>query len=414
MRSSLVLSALLSVGVTLTAYGGSGEVEWSPEAAMDHHLFPSLIIATASVRPVEEEDQEAKEPDPYLLGDKFGLLGVSIKAPSANANVKITIKENDVIATTTWSGKLAEANHDYYIAPKVNYKFDHLRKVTQQIPLNVDFEVEVNGKSLGDKTETVQIRSINDCPYGVANSEETVDDENVENGSADLGWMYAAYVNENHPQLDKILQEALGTKIADAFDGYQANDPVDVLKQVFAIWTALQKHGIKYSSVTETPGGTHVVNSQFIRFLDQSIAMTQANCVDGTVLFASLLRKIGINPALITHPDHMYLGFYLNNSEDEDERDLIGLETTVIGAPEIDEPESDLPEALEKLGDEISDKARNSKAWKSFVSAVVTGTDDLDKNADKFDAGDPDWQIIDIGQARDEGIMPISYEAPSH
>jgi hypothetical protein len=110
----------------------------------------------------------------------------------------------------------------------------------------------------------------------------------------------------------------------------------------------------------------------------------------------------------------MYLGFYLNNSEDEDERDLIGLETTVIGAPEIDEPESDLPEALDKLGDEISDKARNSKAWKSFVSAVVTGTDDLDKNADKFDAGDPDWQIIDIGQARDEGIMPISYEAPSH
>jgi hypothetical protein len=411
LSRSFLPSVLIGFSLISCGGGGSGVTEWEPEAAMDHQFFPSLIIATASVRPVEDEDEGAKETDPYLLGDKFGLLGVSIKTPSRNADVKVTIKENDLIAATTWTGKLAEANHDYYVAPKVNYKFDHLRKVTQQIPLNVDFEVEVNGKSLGDKTETLQIRSINDCPYGVANSEETVDDENIENGSADLGWMYAAYVNENHPQLDKILQEALATKIVDSFDGYQANDPTDVVKQVFAIWTALQKHGIQYSSVTETPGGSAMVNSQFIRFLDQSIAMSQANCVDGTVLFASLLRKVGINPALVTHPDHMYLAFNLNNSENEDEQELMGLETTDIGAPEIGENDSEMPEALASLEEQENDRVRNSRAWKSFVQAVLDGEDDLDKNDDKFDAGDPNWQIIDLGEARDKGIMPISFEA---
>jgi hypothetical protein len=410
MKVQFFLSALLGLGLAGCGGGGSGVTEWNPEVAMDHQFFPSLIIATASVRPVEEEDEEAKEPDPYLLGDKFGLLGVSIKTPSHNADVKITIKENDLIAATTWTGKLPEANHDYYIAPKVNYKFDHLRKVTQQIPLNIDFEVEVNGKSLGDKTETLQIRSINDCPYGVANSEETVDDENVENGSADLGWMFAAYVNENHPQLDKILQEALATKIVDAFDGYQANDPSDVAKQVFAIWAALQKHGIQYSSVTETPGGSPLVRSQFIRFLDQSIARTQANCVDGTVLFASLLRKVGINPVLVAKPDHMYVAFNLNESTDEDERELMGLETTDIGAPEIGDNNSEMPEALANLEELLNDRVHNSKAWKSFVQAVLDGEDDLDKNDDKFDAGDPDWQIIDIADAREKGIMPISFE----
>jgi hypothetical protein len=381
---------------------------------MDHQFFPALIIATASVRPVEEEDQEAKEPDPYLLGDKFGLLGVSIKTPSPNANVKITIKENDVIAATTWTGTLPEANHDYYVAPKVNYKFDHLRKVTQQIPLNVDFEVEVNGKPLGDKAETLQIRSINDCPYGVANSEETVDDENVEDGSADLGWMFAAYVNENHPYLDKVLQEALATKIADAFDGYQANDPTDVLKQAFALWAAVQKHGIHYSSVTEVlPGGSPLINSQFVRFLDQSVTNTQANCVDGSVLFASLLRKVGINPFLVAVPGHMYIGFYLNNSEDENEREYVGLETTLIGAPEIEESDSDWPDALADLADQLSSKTANSKAWESFAAAVLTATDDLDKNQEKFDAGDPEYQMIDIAEARNDGIMPIAFEAPA-
>ncbi len=411
MKVAFAVSALISVA--LASDGETPEVEWNPQCAMDHQLFPALVVATASVRPVEDEDEEAKQPDPYLLGDKFGLLGVSIKAPSANAKVKVTIKENDLIATSTWSGTLPEANHDYYIAPKINYKFDHLRKVAQQVPLNIDFGLEVNGKSLDDESETLQIRSINDCPYGVANSEETVDDQNIQDGSADLGWMFAAYVNENHPYLDKILKEALATKIADSFDGYQANDPADVLKQVFAIWAALQKHGIKYSSVTETPGGSHLVNSQFVRFLDQSIANTQANCVDGSVLFASLLRKIGINPFLVAEPHHMYLGLYINSPENEDDKEYIGLETTMIGASNIDESDSDWPDALADLSEQLNDKTLNSKAWKSFVAAVLTATDDLDKNEEKFDVGDPGWQTIDIAEARDKGIMPISFEAKS-
>ena len=377
---------------------------------MDHQLFPSLIIATASVRPVADEDEQAKEPDPYLLGDKFGLLGVSIKTSRPNADVKVTIKENDLIAQTTWTGKLSEANHDYYIAPKMNYKFDRLRTVTQQIPLNVDFEVEVNGKSLGDKTETLQVRSINDCPYGVANAAETVDDENVQSGAADLGWIYAAYVNENHPELDKIVQEALATKIVDSFNGYQANDPTDVVKQVFAIWAALQQRGIQFSSVTETLGDSSLVNSQYVRFLDQSISMTQANCVDGTVLFASLLRKAGINSALVAKPDHMYLAFNLNNSDDEDEQELMGLETTAIGASEIKESNSELPGVVANVEEQLSDQLRASREWKSFVSAVFDGENDLDENDDKFNAGDPVWQIIDIADARDKGIMPISFE----
>ena len=182
------------------------------------------------------------------------------------------------------------------------------------------------------------------------------------------------------------------------------------MKQVFAIWTALQKHGIQYSSVTKTPGGSPLVRSQFVRFLDQSIARTQANCVDGTVLFASLLRKVGIDPVLVAKPDHMYIAFNLNESTDEDERELMALETTDIGAPEIGDNSSEMPEALANLEEQVNDRVRNSKAWKSFVQAVLDGEDDLDENDDKFDAGDPDWQIIDVAEARNKGIMPISFE----
>ncbi|MEY2501593.1 MAG: hypothetical protein QOI07_1927, partial [Verrucomicrobiota bacterium] len=93
MRSPLLTIAL---ALFLVAAARAGEVEWTPEANMDHQLFPSLIIATATVRPVEPDDKEAETPGPYLLGERFCLLGVSVKAPAENSKVKVTIKENDL------------------------------------------------------------------------------------------------------------------------------------------------------------------------------------------------------------------------------------------------------------------------------------------------------------------------------
>jgi hypothetical protein len=409
MKPTLSFLTAALTALSLTSVSRAAEVEWTPEANMDHQLFPSLIVATATARPIEEDDAEAKTPDPYLLGERFGLVGVSIKPVTANTKVKVTLKENDLMAASTWSGELAEADKEYFIAPKVNYKFEKLRKTTQQVPLNVSFAVELDGKPAEEKTETLQVRSINDCPFGVSNEEETLDDENFVAGSAEIGWMFAAYVNENHPMLDKILQEALATKIVNAFLGYQRDDPAEAVKQVFAIWSALQKRGIQYSSTTTTPGGSDVVYSQYVRFLDQSITNTQANCVDGSVLFASILRKISIKPFLVTIPGHMYMGFFLS----PDKSDFVGLETTVIGAGNAaDEEKSDDPKALTKLRGKLDEKVRGEKAWKTFARAIQIATDDLAKNKAKFEGNDANYQMIDLDEARDDGIMPIPYTAP--
>jgi hypothetical protein len=382
------------------------EIEWAPEANMDRQLFPSLLIATATQRPQEDDQEEAKEPDPYMLGDQYGLVGVSIKAPKANSQVTITLKENELMAAATWTGELAEEGKDYSIAPKVNYKFDRLRKVTQQVPMNVAFEVDVDGEFAGEKTETLQVRSINDCPFAVSSSEETVDD-NASGGSTEMGWMFAAYVNENHPMLDKILQEALETKIVSAFR-VTTHEHDETLKQAFAIWSALQKRGLQYSSTTTTPGGSATVMSQYVRFIDQSLASTQANCVDGSVLFASILRKISIEPFLVTVPGHMYVGFYLGAGKSQ----FVGLETTVLGLPEVaDEKKPGEPPALTTLRDKLDPAIRALRDWKTFAKALQTGTEDLAKNKEKIEAEDPKFQWIDLAEARADGIMPISYAA---
>src|SRR5438067_11342421 len=101
------------------------------------------------------------------------------------------------------------------------------------MPMNISFAVEVDGEEAGEKSETLQLRSINDCPFGVSNEEETLNDENFVAGSADIGWMFAACVNENHPLIDKIVQEARGTKIVTSFLGYQTDKPAAGMQQVF-------------------------------------------------------------------------------------------------------------------------------------------------------------------------------------
>jgi hypothetical protein len=161
------LPGLLTLMFFPLAVSGA-EIEWSPEANMDHQLFPALILATATVRPVEPEDEEGAKPDPSLLGERFGLVGISIKATEAKAKIKVTVKANELMEESSWSGELPEAGQEYFIAPKVNYNFAKLRQVTQQKPLNVTFALEADDESAGEKHETLQVRSINDCPFAVA------------------------------------------------------------------------------------------------------------------------------------------------------------------------------------------------------------------------------------------------------
>ena len=297
--------------------------------------------------------------------------------------------------------------------------------------------LQSTARKVGEQTETLSLRTINDCPFGVSAAEETIHDEDQGDEEADadgdkeeatdeesadkntetekqsggkytdLGWMFAAYVNENSPIVDQILKEALATKIVDSFAGYQKG-PGDVVKELLAIWAALQKRGIHYSNITTTAGGSETVYSQHVRFVDESLANEQANCVDGSVLFASILRKLGLRAFLVTVPGHMFMGAYL--AADGDQR--VGLETTMIGSSK-DEEGAALKkfEGLQDVRKTLDKKVAESTAWKTFVTALAVGTLNLEEHQKKFEANDqPQYQITDINQARKDGIMPISYQ----
>ncbi|HSI64909.1 MAG TPA: hypothetical protein VLE43_17415, partial [Candidatus Saccharimonadia bacterium] len=288
LRSSLAACAFVLVSGAAHA---AKPVKWEPWLETGRDVFPSLLIGTATVDWHSEAEVEDADTD-YApsFGDLNGWFGVSVSNVPAGATLVVEIQADGWLKPSKVKVKVKEAQQDIYITPKALLDFEVLHRIREQKPVNVSFKVSMNGAELGERTETLTMHGLNDCPFFIDHGEEAE--------SLDLSWMFAAYVNENHPWIDKILQEAIQTGLVDGFTGYQSEDPEQVLTQVFAIWHVLQRRGIKYSDISTTPGAK-TVYCQTVRFLDESLDATQANCVDGSVLMASVLRKIGITAYLV-------------------------------------------------------------------------------------------------------------------
>ena len=50
-------------------------------------------------------------------------------------------------------------------------------------------------------------------------------------------------------------------------------------------------------------------SGQRVRLPSESLTGGQANCIDGTVLMASLLEGFSLNPAIVVIPGHAFLGW---------------------------------------------------------------------------------------------------------
>lgn len=142
----------------------------------------------------------------------------------------------------------------------------------------------------------------------------------------DLTKYFGAFVTPNEPELMKFLAAPARLR-PDGLVGYQGNQNDGVDAQVEALFTALKDAKLTYvnSVIAFSPdGGTR---NQRVRLPRESLQFGTANCIDGTVLFASLLEGISINPAIVVVPGHAFVGWQVWDKIDKWEY----LETTMIG-----------------------------------------------------------------------------------
>lgn len=149
----------------------------------------------------------------------------------------------------------------------------------------------------------------------------------------DLSRFLAAWVTPNAPEVQRFLDKVRAHHPKKALVGYQgaatpAEQAVVVTNQVRAIYNALQEAGLGYINSFINFGMEPGKAMQRVRLPHQSLEGKGANCIDGAVLFASLMMAISLHPALMLVPGHAFVGW--ETWEDSEEFEC--LETTLVGS----------------------------------------------------------------------------------
>ncbi len=318
------------------------------------------------------------------------MIAVRIRSSKPLSQVRLALTETKFFAQSISEFVLPEAHTEYLIYPDIIWNYEALKNNVQAEPVSVVVEAEMNGKKIARRVRTFSVRSINECLLGYYTKDRKFHD---------TGIFFAAYVNEDHPLIDQILREALNTRIVNRFMGYQGGgDAAAVDKQVYALWNVLQKRKFRYSSVSNTSLSSNVVLSQRVRTFEDALNSSQINCVDGSVLFASLLRAINIEPILVRVPSHMFVGYYTEKNR----KNLSFLETTMIGDVDLDDFFPD-----EQLDSTMVGKSQNQMSLVTFEKSKEYATNKYKQFEEGIHSGKVNYMFLEISKDVRRIIQPI-------
>jgi len=359
---------VLPAGATPSARAAKPAAELTVEvrATFDNNIYPSLLLSFAAA-------------DPAFTRCLTVAVTGAVKGQSYELALASGLLERPAVQTVTAPGDRFELH------PLLPWNYAALRAVTQLRPETFLATLRSNpagGVATGwnatsgrvsDRAEGPALETSTTCMIHPVN-EAVSRIFNVETDAwQDMSICYAAFVNEDHPWINQILTEAMQRDGVTRFSGYEFG-PDSVVRQMRAVWDALAARGLSYADLATTSGAVPDVTTQYVRFLDQTLHDQGANCVDASVLLASVFRRIGLRPVLIFKPGHCFVAVY----DAAQGGQLIGLETTLLSAA-------------------------------PFGSAFAMGAQELNNTIPHLDS--PGYSSVDIAVARQAGVRPIEFSS---
>lgn len=384
MRSillAIVFAALLAPGAPARA----ADADWSVRITPYDRLYPALELSRVASTP-------AAPVRGHVLGSGSGLVAVKVRARRAGERVRVDIEAPGLQSPALVEATLPGAGVEYELRPSLAWDAAALgapgavaRSVTLQFRLTRD------DVAAGRITRVASLRPLSEALYFVRDGRESVD----------LSWIFAAYVDEHDAVVDRIIDLALQNGIVETFDGYRGSTDA-VYRQVWAVWQALAEHGIRYSATDPGIARGPLVFSQHVRLLDQTWADRSANCIDGSVLIASALQRIGLRSFLVLVPGHAFVGFHTDAAASR----AAYLETTLLGAP------SPRRGAMPEFAAGFDAGTAHRLGLAGFMAALDAGARRQRHDATRLDNRHrPDYALIDIDAARAFGVAPIRVPA---
>ena len=374
----------LAALVIFVARAGAMEPDWTVRVTPYDGIYPALELSQA-------RRKAALSPSDHTIGGGSGLVAVSLKSMRTGESITLSTQVPNFDRPARFAATLDQADVDYALYPPLDWNLPQLRALATPLSTHLSIAMTRDGRDAGERDVDVTVHPLGEALYFVRDGRDTVD----------LSWIFAAYVDEHDPVVDGILDAAAASGISERFAGYADVEPADVYRQAWAVWHALSARGIRYSTADPAIERGPKVFSQRVRFLADTWNDRSANCIDGSVLIASVLERIGIRTFLVLVPGHAFVGFYT----DADAQHAAYLETTLIGATVA------MPPKKPDFADDAAMTEETRKSLASFAAALAAGRAHHLRVASKLDGRHrPDYAVIDIAAARAFGIRPIGQD----
>lgn len=337
---------VIACAVMATSVRAAGEpvrVELSPAG----EVFPALELSQSTAA------------GDATVGN--GLLRIHVEGDGHERALRVTVDTPGLIAPSVIDTRVRDRTA---LRPRLEWDVDALRTLASARRQTLLVTIEREGLPILTRQLEVRVHPLDEALYFVREGDARID----------LGFAFAAWVDPHDAVVDEMLalagDEALPERAPDR--SREAR-----LRQARAIWNALERRGLRYSSDGAGISQGPVIYSQRVRLLAQSWNDRVANCLDGSVLIASALERLGMRTLLVLVPGHAFVGFYTDDEANHAEF----LETTLLG----------------------------QRGGADFDAARRAGMQSYRRAAAKLDGRHrPHYAVVDISTARSYGIMPIA------
>lgn len=350
-RSTLAVLLLGAAAVARAAAPG-----WSVEITPEGELFPVLDLS-------QRAPESATSP-----GGGNGLVIVRVRGDAAASHVRLALdteglREPAIVEADVASGATLE------LRPRLDWDTAWLSRLEAPTRQPLQITIERAGRTAETREIPVRVHPLDDALYFVREGRERID----------LGWVFAAYVDPGDPVVTSIVDAA---RESDAAFDRPVDDAGTNVAKALAIWRALARHGLRYADGDPALSRGPAIYSQRVRLLGEVWNERRANCVDGSVLIASVLERIGVPAFIALVPGHAFVGFRAVRGGG-----IEWLETTLLGR---------------------ATSADEADIVMNFEAARAAGNARWRRSANRFDRRHaPDYALIDIGTARSYGIIPV-------
>ena len=219
-------------------------------------------------------------------------------------------------------------------------------------------------KVIMDETQNITVTARRDFPWSITGFTQQEDFN-----------LLAAMVTPTDPNVEALIRAAANhTSDGTMAGGYEGdvNDSKNLVwERLSALWDAENDYKLTYINTTVTfASGTY----QRIRLPYEVLNQQSGNCIETSVLFASAAEALSLQPIIILIPGHAFMGVRV----DDTNSNYYFIETTLIGRA-------------------------------SFTDAETTGEQEFKDAQPHIVAGEEDYAMVDIGEARSAGINPLPW-----